>query len=164
MQQITLTFERIFDVYRHPDAGGCRKHTLFGFTANGKAEYGVTVPGWPPLEPGQTITALLDRNDDWQTLLGWVDHATGEITAYDAGPILMWSIMGGIVAALGIPAFFGAGSGVTGSGRTFGGCMIAGFTLLTIFSIAQWNKQKRVIRILNRLTINSARTPDGDCQ
>jgi hypothetical protein len=159
MQQVTLTFERIFDIYRHPDMGKFPKHTTFGFTSNKITQYGVTVPGWPSIEPGTTVTALLKTADNWQTLLGWVNHTNGEIAAYEPGSTLIAAIAGGSMSLISIPVFFGAGSIATGSGRAFGGCMTIAFAVLAILGIMQWHKRKNIIRALIRLTPNSTGTP-----
>jgi hypothetical protein len=78
MQQITTTFDRVFDVvasqtpYRH---GG----TLFSFEAGGHNEYGVLVAGNPVVCSGMTVTAILKEPGDWQSLMCWRNHETGEI-------------------------------------------------------------------------------------
>ncbi|PTT92275.1 hypothetical protein DBR42_02300 [Pelomonas sp. HMWF004] len=43
--------------------------------------YGVEVPGMPRIEVGDTVLALLDRANDWQTLRGWRNLSTGELAA-----------------------------------------------------------------------------------
>lgn len=75
-----VTFERVFDVVRF---GGSQKlpHTMFGFEAATRLHYGVEVPGTPRIEVGDTVLAVLDRPNDWQTLRGWRNLSTGEVAA-----------------------------------------------------------------------------------
>jgi len=57
--------------------------TIFGFVAAGRTEYSVTLPGRPRIDAGMTITAWLVEAGNWQTLVGWRDHASGEIICFD---------------------------------------------------------------------------------
>ncbi len=61
-----------------------RLATLFNFTVAGHTEYSVVVPGRPRIEAGMTITAYLKEAGNWQTLVGWRDHANGEIVCDSA--------------------------------------------------------------------------------
>ncbi|SEB13473.1 hypothetical protein [Variovorax sp. YR216] len=94
MNEITITFDRVFDIVR-----GSRRNrvpcTVFGFQSGDVEERSVAVPGSPRIEAGMTVTAVLERPGDWQTLLGWVNHETGEIACRPAG-----SNFGGIGAVV----------------------------------------------------------------
>jgi hypothetical protein len=78
MQQITTTFDRVFDVVasRTPYRQG---GTLFSFEAGGRKEYGVLVTGNPVVCSGMTVTAILKDSGNWQSLMCWRNHQTGEI-------------------------------------------------------------------------------------
>ncbi|MDR0775355.1 MAG: hypothetical protein LBE81_01775 [Azonexus sp.] len=79
MVQITITFDRVFDIQRAIKP----KQTLFGFQSRNIRQCGVTVPGWPEIEAGMTVTCLLSEADNWQTVQGWKNHATGEVVGPD---------------------------------------------------------------------------------
>ena len=78
MNEITITFDQVFDVV-HRSQRNRVLSTQFGFQSGDMKKVGVTVPGSPRIEAGMTVTALLERPGDWQSLLGWVNHETGEI-------------------------------------------------------------------------------------
>lgn len=84
MNEVTITFDRVFDIV--PTSQRKRVvRTEFGFQAGDLKQERVAVPGSPRIEDGMTVTALLDRPGDWRSLLGWVNHETGEIACYRAG-------------------------------------------------------------------------------
>lgn len=76
MYKVTLQMTEVFD--RVP-TGKWGASTLFSFKTSDKRILGVTVPGYPRIEAGMTITGILRKPDDWNTLWGWVDHDTGEL-------------------------------------------------------------------------------------
>ncbi|KQZ42288.1 hypothetical protein [Duganella sp. Root1480D1] len=75
--------DRVFTMARNNHKGD--RYTEFGFEAAGRKYYAVEVPGWPQIEAGMTVTALLERQDDWGSVCGWVNRQTGEITAPATG-------------------------------------------------------------------------------
>lgn len=78
---VQVRFTRVFDVVRMPAMRGKARHTLFGFETISSHHCGVEVPGWPELESGDTVLAVLGKADDWQTLCGWRNLRTGELFA-----------------------------------------------------------------------------------
>jgi len=82
--RVTITFDRVFDVVRFRGYE-TPPHTLFGFQASTGKFHAVRVPGSPQILAGDTVTALLSKQNDWQTLRGWINHQTGEIAAPSAG-------------------------------------------------------------------------------
>lgn len=94
MQRITITIDRVFDITTGVSRGK-QPCTFFSLQSGQVSEYGVAVPGEPDLGNGMTVSALLKESDNWQTLLGWVNHGTGEIACWSRGPevfFLLWSI------------------------------------------------------------------------
>jgi hypothetical protein len=79
MEQVTIRFDRVFDLHRIKSTRHIPRHTLFSFQAAGKCTYSISVPGWPEIKADLTVTALLRKPGNWQTLVGWVNHASGEI-------------------------------------------------------------------------------------
>lgn len=73
----TVTFQRVFSVRRHMLKHG--KMTEFGFVADGRTYYEARVYGWPAFEAGDKVTAALRVPDKWTSMLGWLNHANGEI-------------------------------------------------------------------------------------
>jgi hypothetical protein len=83
--------DRIFDV--QPDTfSGTIRRTLFSFESNGKRYLSVLVDGDLKLVSGQTITAILKNEDDWQTLLGMRIHETGDVFAPGTG-LNVWLLL-----------------------------------------------------------------------
>ena len=63
---------------------------MFGFESASRKEYSVSVSGKPRVESGMTITAYLGQADNWQTLIGWRDHESGEIICEpEAEPLIV---------------------------------------------------------------------------
>ena len=80
LHTVTLRMDRMFDV--QPDAfSGNICRTLFSFESDGKRYFSVLVNGEPRLQSGQTITAVLRCEGDWQTVMGMRVHETGEVCA-----------------------------------------------------------------------------------
>ena len=73
----TVCFDRVFGVVQ--TFQNRRSVTLFGFESAGRKEYSVAVSGRPRVESGVTITVYLEEAGNWQTLIGWRDHESGEI-------------------------------------------------------------------------------------
>ena len=81
MHRVTVTFDLVFDLRRVPGSRLYGRRSLFSFTADGETHRELRIQGWPRLQVGDTITALLRRKRDWRTLVGWVNHDSGEIVA-----------------------------------------------------------------------------------
>jgi hypothetical protein len=97
MKTETLTFERIFDLLKTADRGG--RYALFGFESAGARRYGVRIDGWPDMEEGMTVTAVV-RND-WQVIFGWINHSNNQIHFEGIGRslvvLLATIFMGGVL-------------------------------------------------------------------
>jgi hypothetical protein len=76
LQTLTLRLERVFDIQRHESAKA--RSTHFSFEATGRKHYSVQLSGWPRVQAGDTVTAVLTSKDNWQTLAGWKNLSTGE--------------------------------------------------------------------------------------
>lgn len=83
MHPVTIRMDRVFDV--QPDAFSQNiRRTLFSFESSGKRYFSVLVVGSPNLQSGQTITAVLANQGDWQTVRGIRIHESGEVCAPNA--------------------------------------------------------------------------------
>ncbi|HEY4080219.1 MAG TPA: hypothetical protein VGM81_05955 [Burkholderiaceae bacterium] len=117
MQKLTVTFERVFDVVRQSPgllSHGREEKTLFGLESGQVKHYGVSILGFPRIESGMTVTALLSKADDWHSLVGWLDHATGDIAGskrantFAAFAVALMAACGAAVATL-AGNWYGAG-------------------------------------------------------
>lgn len=106
MPLATVRFSRVFDVVRMSNRGD--QWTDFSFDADIGTRYGARIPGHPVIEPGMQVTAYLDKADDWTRIVGWRDHATGEVLMPGAASnwigLLVFSCMGLVVMRLWMPA------------------------------------------------------------
>ncbi|MFA9441678.1 hypothetical protein ACDA63_18775 [Uliginosibacterium sp. sgz301328] len=97
--QTPTKFVRVFDVVRVDPPLLARNRevkTLFSFEDDIGRHIGLSVAGLPRLEPGMRVIALLSRENDWQSLIGWLDLDTGEIAGIDS-----WNIGCALVMCLG---------------------------------------------------------------
>jgi hypothetical protein len=111
MQLLTTTFDRVFDVVCPSKywAENREPQTSFGFQNRRGRQCGVSVPGSPQITPGMTVTAVLAEADNWQSLLGWVNHDTGELTYASVGIVFVWLFITLIIvsgALIAIPNIF----------------------------------------------------------
>ncbi len=93
MQRVTVTFDLVFDLRRVPGSRFSGRRSLFSFTAGGETHRELKMQGWPRLQVGDTITALLRRKGDWSTLVGWVNHDTGEVVAPSPARTLLRTVL-----------------------------------------------------------------------
>lgn len=100
MEQVTATFDRVFDVQRQVRDIFGSKFTTFGFELQGERFFDLSVPGWPSLHDGITVTALLRETGNWKTLIGWVEHGSGEVVRRHAWQYFLWAARSLIVAAV----------------------------------------------------------------
>lgn len=144
MQTVTVTFERIFDIRRWEASKNSPRHTTFGFVASGKSYYAVSVPDWPTIEAGTTITAFLREEGNWQSLAGWINQQTNEIATPNYRSSFFFAFTSGILALLGCIGFFGAGSPIsTLTGKSFAAVYVFLLTLMMIV-LANQGYRKRI--------------------
>lgn len=79
-----VQFDQILHVHRNEANRTTPRHTVFSFMSQFKYTPYVSVPGFPRLEPGMRVVALLREQDNWKTLVGWRDLDTGSLAAPDA--------------------------------------------------------------------------------
>ncbi|USX05066.1 hypothetical protein [Paraburkholderia fungorum] len=95
---ITVTLENIGGIVVDKDKYGRRTiRTAFNVTVAGKRQYAVQMRGAPRLENGMVVTAVLRDTDNWQTLVGWLNHSTGEICGVDSPETSFWWVVAGIL-------------------------------------------------------------------
>jgi hypothetical protein len=107
-------------------------------------QYGVTIPGSPRLEPGMTVTAFLKDGHDWQTLLGWIDHDTGEIVATRPSAIFVNILIAVFVCAM-LRAMTIESSGIE---KWLGAIAMMVAVWVIISQVSSWFLYRRVLRLL----------------
>lgn len=75
----TITFDRVFDIQRQVRDIFGSKFTLFGCESQGERHFDITVPGWPLVQDGMTVTALVGEAGNWKSFSGWVEHESREV-------------------------------------------------------------------------------------
>ncbi|MCQ9373044.1 hypothetical protein NMQ14_02130 [Methyloversatilis sp. XJ19-13] len=79
MHEVITRFDRVFDVVRIEAGDGTHRHTLFGFQNSKMRQCGVKVPGWPAIAPDTSYAIVLNSQDNWQSIEGWINLETGEV-------------------------------------------------------------------------------------
>lgn len=81
----TVTLENITGIVATKDKYGSRTTRLtFNVTVAGRRQYAVAMRGEPRLENGMVVTAVLRDTENWQSLVGWLNHTTGEVCGVDS--------------------------------------------------------------------------------
>jgi hypothetical protein len=82
MQELPITFARVLHVERVRvpwfSRGGVER-TVFTFEAADGRVHQTSVLGHPRLANGMSVVAVLAKENDWQSLIGWVVQPTGEV-------------------------------------------------------------------------------------
>lgn len=139
-----IRLQRVFDVNR--DSLSKTGATNFSFeTTDGRRCLAVQLPGHPRLEAGDPIVAVLARAGNWQTLRGWKNLSTQEI-----------SIRGKLGAVDGlrmavVTAFIIAMRPTTGPGRTLADLALGGCGLMAVALARQQWQAWQARRLLDKL-------------
>ena len=104
MNLLTAKFNEIEHVHRIRANATLPRRTMFSFVENFKYTPYVTVPGFPRLENGMRVVAVLREEGNWKSLVGWRDLETGEVAVPDpswhAGRALFVLVWAAAVATL----------------------------------------------------------------
>lgn len=96
MPLVTVRLDRVFDVV-HTSAQE-KAITLLSIETGGRAHYGLELPGKQTFQDGIVVTALLERDGDWGSILAWRDHATGNIvrrsSLWEDAPLFIAACLG----------------------------------------------------------------------
>ena len=145
-QAITVTPEDSEEVVVQKDKGGAR--TSFNVTVAGKRQCAVPMRGEARLESGMVVTAVLRDTENWQTLVGWLNQATGEIYGVDSPAKSFWSF----VTVLPISALFPSRwpeETVSGRhGATGITVWILAALVMSAWLLFSWRKSATVYRLL----------------
>ncbi|MFZ6679329.1 hypothetical protein [Undibacterium sp. Tian12W] len=99
MPLFTMRLNRVWDIRREVQAG--KEITVFGVEADTDTgiikKHPITVPGRPDIQQGAIVSVFLDMPNDWNNVLGWANHGTGEISIdsidYHKGSILRCAVL-----------------------------------------------------------------------
>jgi hypothetical protein len=145
---ITLTLENIGGIVADKDKYGRRTIGIaFNVTVAGKRQYAVQMRGAPRLENGMLVTAVLRDTDNWQTLVGWLNHSTGEICGVDSPEIYFWWFVAGILMSvlLYLKWVNGAG-GDDATARVV--LWIIAAVAMNAWTLFSWRRSAKVYRLL----------------
>jgi hypothetical protein len=67
MEEIRAVFEEVDHVRKHRATSTIPRFTHFSFMLNGSYYAYVAVPGWPEIETGTSVVALLRESGNWKT-------------------------------------------------------------------------------------------------
>ncbi|MEW6343207.1 MAG: hypothetical protein RXR20_01830 [Paraburkholderia sp.] len=142
---ITVTLENINGITAVKDKYGIQTQSLtFNATVSGKRQYAVSLRGEPRLENGMVVTAVLRDPENWQTLIAWFNHSSGQICGVEPPlqPFAVWLF----TVLIGIMFFFKAVSANTGTG--FRAVLLLAVVGINVWSLLSWIKSVRVYRLL----------------
>ena len=90
---VKVTLKDVSHVDRRGSPQG-RKYSSFAFLSQGETRSrAALIDGYPRIESGMTVTAILRKAGDWETLAGWFDHGTG-VCVKPAGSASGWLVAG----------------------------------------------------------------------
>jgi len=145
---ITVTLGDIGGVVFEKDRSGGTVATMFNVTIAGRRQYSVKMDGTPRLESGMVVTAVLRDPDNWQTLVGWLDHSTGQICGVNSPA----KSLGSFVVIAVISAAFSIkwlGEVLSGGVNTVGTvvCLLAGLAM-NAWAFSRWRKSATVYKLV----------------
>ncbi|WP_144111980.1 hypothetical protein [Paraburkholderia sp. BCC1886] len=144
---ITVTLENISGIVATKSAHG---YTTLGLTFNvtvaGKRHYAVQIRGAPRLDNGMVVTAVLRDPENWQTLVGWLNHASGQICGVKE-PVERLALCG-FTMLIGVAFSVKAMRPDTSTAQA----VVLFLTVLAInaWSLLSWLRTVRVYRLLKR--------------
>jgi hypothetical protein len=140
---VTVTLEDITGITANKSRSGNTQSLNFNVTVQGTRQYAVLIRGAPRLESGTVVTAVLRDPSNWQTLIGWLDHSTGETFGIDSPGELLWRCL--FAAAIGLSFAVTAFSERSGVHRTV---LLLLAVAMNVCSIGWWLRSVRAYRLL----------------
>ena len=144
MQALTVRLERIFDVQRH-GAGEAPPHVYFSCVADGQLHYSVRLTGTPRLQAGDRVTVVLRHPGNWQSLVGWKNHANGEVLLNGTGSRLGLAASAVMAGTAGMSWWRATPS----DSRFLSGVGLVLSALMLIFFAVSWRDDIRAARLLD---------------
>ncbi len=122
--------------------------TAFNVTVAGKRQYAVQMRGAPRLENGMVVTAVLRDKDNWQTLVGWLNHPTDEICGVESPGISFWWFVAGVLMS-DLLYFKWRVEAHSGGSSTRLVVWIIAVLAINAWSLFSWRRSAKVYRVLN---------------
>jgi hypothetical protein len=142
---ITVTLEDISGVTAAKDKYGLQTQSLtFNVTVAGKRQYSVCICGEPRLENGMVVTAVLRDPSNWQTLIAWLNHSTGQVCGVES-PLQPFAVFAFTVL---IGAMFVLKAVSADTGASFSTALVLMAAAINVWSLQSWLKSVRVYRLL----------------
>ena len=153
MTPVLVRFQQIHHVHRNGASRSAPKHTVFSFVSDYSYTPYVTAPGFPRLEPGMRVQALLEREGDWKSLIGWRDLDTGAVASpdpywhlYRVLFLAVWMLLAGVLATKAIL--------VPSKGELVGAALIGMVVFaLGFYEYRCWQRTKLHVQALNNMPL-----------
>jgi hypothetical protein len=152
---VKVRFDRVFDVKRHGASRYTPAVTHFSFESSGKAYYGISAPGFPTVDPGMTVTAMLRKQGNWQTLAGWNNHSNGEVVVPSVSRAESKLIQATLITLISI---FGCIAAQTSTGKVAAVLFTGTLLTLTAWNFVTWRRFAAEARAI-RNTQSEIQTP-----
>jgi len=142
MKLQTAQFDRVFDIHHRADRFGIR--TEFGFEAQGKKVYGVSVFGHHAIPVGQPLVVAMSQRAGWKAVYGWKNLSTGQLTVQPGRNNLVWfSIIGLAYVAFTTPLLIVSNASLTSAQQVVSGLVwLAGIGALSSMVRREWLQVK----------------------
>jgi hypothetical protein len=151
MALVPVTLDRVFDLHRRSASRYAPQRTDFSFECAGKKHYAVEAPGWPRISEGDTWTAVLTEDGNWQTLVGWKNHTTDDAVVPDIKRTISGVVQGAFLIPYGC---FLAIDAATTLGCASAICFTVFLALFELSLVLQWRRKKSQARAIRSLTQN----------
>jgi hypothetical protein len=143
MQEISVTFDQVMHVHRNRANQFNPQHTLFTFISAGVYFPYVKVFGWPNIDIGTTVTAILRKPNDWKSLAGWVNHESLEIAAPKKNARLKTILVVLLLTCFQVLLFWNYPKAL--------GIIVFIMLVLSILNYFNWQKEKEAAIILDEI-------------
>lgn len=134
---VVVRFDRVFDVQRYGAGRYNPAQTQFSFESEGRNHYAVQVMGFPAIEPGMTVTAMLRKKDNWQTLAGWKTHSSGNLVLPPVSGTKSKLIQAALVTLI---STFGNIAAETPTGKVAALLATGTFLTITLWNFSTWRR------------------------
>jgi hypothetical protein len=146
---ITVTLENVTGITAAKDKYGIQTQNLtFNATVAGKRQYALTIRGEPRIESGMVVTAVLRNPENWQTLVAWFNHSTGQVCGVES-PVQPFAIC---LFTVVIGAMFVLRATTADASVSFATVLILVAGAINTWALLGWVKSLRVYRLLRSCT------------
>jgi hypothetical protein len=154
MKIVHARFDEILHVHRIEANRALPRRTVFSFMMEYRYTPYITIPGFPRLENGMSVVAVLRDENDWKTLVGWRDSETREIAAPDPSwhlKRLLFFLAWGVITT--VFAWPKHPSGAASWAMAIGFAALA--TLFSALEYKVWRRVQKDVAEINELLSNA---------